>query len=311
MLSESWDEKRHDESRRTNLFRDLSRIILSLGQIPLPRIGSFTLDNTGVLSLTNRPLTLRLQELENGGIPVDIARGDTYTAVEPYILDLLAYHDSRLRYQPNSINDELDCKAQMAAITGMRAVLHHFVDRDLRNEPFQFTLTDMHQSNIFVDQQWHIKYLIDLEWACSLPIQMQSPPYWLTSRCVDNLTEEHLVEYDKVHEEFMHVFEHEEKLRGDDDHLSRSRAMKKAWKSGSFFYFHALNTTVGLFNVWGQSIHPRFSSMDYVKEELNELLSPYWCANAENVVAKKIRDREQYAEQLRALFEAKPQVPLS
>ena len=73
--------KRHDKSHRTNLSRDLSQIMLSLGRIPLTRIGSFTLDNKGVLSLTNRPLTLQLQDLENGGIP-----------------DLLAYHDSRLRY---------------------------------------------------------------------------------------------------------------------------------------------------------------------------------------------------------------------
>lgn len=98
MLSESCEEKRQDKSRRTNLFRDLSRMILLLGRILLARIGSFTLDDTGMLSLTNRPLTLRLQELENGGIPIYITRGNTYTTVEPYILDLLVFHDSRLRY---------------------------------------------------------------------------------------------------------------------------------------------------------------------------------------------------------------------
>ena len=144
ILSESWEEKRQDKNRRTNLFRDLSRIILLLGRIPLARIGSFTLDNIGVLSLTNRPLILRLQELENNGIPINITRENTYTAVEPYILDLLAYYDNRLRYQPNSINNEPDCRAQMAAITGMRAVLLRFIDRDLRNGPFLFTLTDIY-----------------------------------------------------------------------------------------------------------------------------------------------------------------------
>jgi hypothetical protein len=29
-----------------------------------------------------------------------------------------------------------------------------------------------HRSNIFVDSNWHIKYIIDLEWACSLPIEI-------------------------------------------------------------------------------------------------------------------------------------------
>ncbi|KAL9017102.1 MAG: hypothetical protein Q9185_005562 [Variospora sp. 1 TL-2023] len=315
MLSESWEEKRQDKSRRTNLFRDLSRIILSLGRIPLARIGSFTLDNTGVLSLTNRPLTLRLQELENGGIPIDIRRGNTYNTVELYILDLLVYHDSRLRDQPNSINDEPDCRAQMAAITGMRAVLPHFIDRDLRDGPFLFTLTDIHQSNIYVDEQWHIKRLIDLEWACSLPMQMQNPPYWLTSQAVDHLTGERLAEYDKVREEFMEAFQHEEKLQQngwmlqrDNDDLPRTRTMRRAWETGSFFYFHALDSTTGLFNLWGRNIQPRFSNVGNLKDKWNRLPASYWCVDTESFIAAKMKDREAYIEQLAAMFAAKPQV---
>ncbi|MCJ1385572.1 hypothetical protein MMC17_008695 [Xylographa soralifera] len=314
MLSETWEEKRQDKSRRTNLFRDLSRIILSLGRIPLTRIGSFTLDNTGVLSLSNRPLTLRLHELENGGIPIDMARGDTYTAVESYIVDLLAYHDSRLRYQPNSINDEPDCRAQMAAITGMRAVLPYFIDRDFRNGPFLFTLTDIHQSNLYVDEQWHIKRLIDLEWACSLPMPMQNPPYWLTSQAVDHLTGEDFAEYEKVHKEFMEAFEQEEKLQNcwklqkDNNDLPRTRTMRKVWETGSFFYFHALDSTTGLFNLWGRIIQPMFSNAGNLNHESNRLLAPYWCIDAENVVAAKMKDREAYIEQLEAIFEAETQV---
>src|SRR5580700_2489332 len=67
MLSESWEKLRHNQNRRTNLFRDLSRIILSLAQLPLPRIGSLTIDDRGILTLSNRPLTLRLHHLENEG----------------------------------------------------------------------------------------------------------------------------------------------------------------------------------------------------------------------------------------------------
>lgn len=55
MLSKSWGVHRHDSSRRSNLFHGLARIMLSLGKPRLPRIGSFTLDNSGIISLTNRP----------------------------------------------------------------------------------------------------------------------------------------------------------------------------------------------------------------------------------------------------------------
>jgi len=314
MLSESWEERRHDPIRRTNLFKGLSQIILSLGRIPLARIGSFTLDNMGVLSLSNRPLTLRLHELENSGIPINMARKDTYTAMEPYVLDLLSYHDNRLRYQPNSINNEPDCRAQMAAITGMRAILPQFIDRNLRHGPFVFTLTDIHQSNIYVDEKWHITRLIDLEWACSLPVQMQNPPHWLTSQAVDHLTGEQFAEYERVHKEFMEVFEHEEKLQSgwklqkEGYGLPRTYIMRRAWETGSFFYFHALESTTGLFNLWGRNVQPRFSNADNLKNEVNQLLAPYWGIDADIVVAAKMKDREAYIEQLRIVFETYSQV---
>lgn len=318
MLSKSWEDKRQDKSRRTNLFRDISRIMLSLGRIPLARIGSFTLDNTGVLSLTNRPLTLRLQELENGGIPIDIARNDTYTAVEPYLLDLLAYHDSRLRYQPNSINDESDCRAQMAVLTGMRAVLPHFVSRDLRNGPFLFTLTDIHPSNIFVDEEWHIKYLIDLEWACALPMEMQNPPYWLTNRNVDQLEDVHLDVYNDVREEFMEAFEDEENLQNEgklqlkeEDHLLRTRTMRTAWETGGYFYFRALESTTGLFNLFLQHIWPRFPTSTAASQSFDEVVSPFWGFGANAFTAEKVKDREEYEARLRALFQAKAPNPFA
>ena len=308
MLLESWEEKRQDKSRRTTLFRDLSRIILSLGRIPLPRIGSFTLDDQGVLSLTNRPLTLRLQSLENEGVPTNIARHDSYATVEPYMLDLLAYHDSLLRHRPNSIIDQPDCRAQMAVITGMRAVLPYFINRDLRNGPFLFTLTDIHQGNIYVDEEWHIKYLIDLEWACSLPMEMQSPPYWLTGRRVDQLEGEHLAAYNDVREEFMKAFEDEEKLQygtlSEKDNLLRTRTMRRAWETGSYFYFHALESTTGLFNLFLQHIWSKFPASVAARKGFDEAVSPFWSFHTDEVTATKMKDREEYEACLRTLFEA-------
>ncbi|KAI9736677.1 MAG: hypothetical protein M1834_000881 [Cirrosporium novae-zelandiae] len=213
MLSESWENLRHNRIHRTNLFRDLSNIILAISQFSLPRIGSLTIDDLGVLSLTNRPLTLQIQHLENEGIPTQIDRNLTYSTSETYALDLLKCHDNRLRCKPNSIRDEYDGRAQMAALTTMRALYPHFLSRDLRHGPFVFTLTDLHQSNIFVDDDWHIKFLIDLEWACSLPIEMLHPPCWLTSRGVDQLEKgEYLDAYSSVHAEFLEAFEEKERF---------------------------------------------------------------------------------------------------
>jgi hypothetical protein len=196
---------------RVNLFRDLSRIILSLSQLPLPRIGSWTIDERGVLTLANRPLIHQFQSLENEGIPTNIARTLTYTTADAYYIDLLACHDNRIRNQPNSIVDEKDGRAQMANLFAMRGLLPHFTSRDLRYGPFVFNLTDLHGSNIFVDCDWHIKYIIDLEWACSLPIEMLTPPYWITSRAVDELEGDELQTFEKAYQDFTDIFEEEEK----------------------------------------------------------------------------------------------------
>ncbi|OGE46481.1 hypothetical protein PENARI_c233G07215, partial [Penicillium arizonense] len=195
MLSETWDEHRHQRDKRMNLFKGLSRIMLSLSRVPLPRIGSWTLDSNGALRLSNRPLTLRLHQLENGGIPTNISRSLTYSAADGYYLDLLSCHDSRIRNQPNSISDADDGRAQMARLTMMKALLPYFSNREYREGPFLYRFTDLHPSNIFVNSQWNVKFVIDLEWACSLPAETFRPPYWLTGRSVDDLIGEHLEDF--------------------------------------------------------------------------------------------------------------------
>lgn len=149
MPTKSWAAHRHDGAGRSNLFHGLTRIMLSLGKSRLPRIVSFTLDNSGIISLTNHPLTLRLQALENDGTDTGISRDYTYSAVDQYLFDFLNCHNSRIYQQPNSVHHQDDGRQQFAALTMMRAIIPHFVDRNLPHGPFIFTLTDMHQSNIF------------------------------------------------------------------------------------------------------------------------------------------------------------------
>lgn len=309
MLSETWSQYRHDKSKRLNLFKGLSRIILSLSQTPLPRIGSWTLDSDGVLRLSNRPLTLRLHQLENGGISTNMARNSTYSSTEGYYIDLLSCHDNRIHHQPNSIIDEEDGRAQVARLAIMRALLPHFTSRELRNGPFLFRLTDLHPSNIFVDDRWNVKYIIDLEWACSLPAETLHPPYWLTGRRIDELTGEHLDDFHFTYQEFMDVFEEEEKrfapLTNIPTHVFsyRTHLMRRALQTGSFWYFGALNSPKGMYNLFSEHIHPVFGSSPEVSPDLARIVSEYWAAGTEAVIAAKLRDKEDYEKALRLRFE--------
>ncbi|KAJ5477763.1 hypothetical protein N7530_003272 [Penicillium desertorum] len=198
MLSNTWgDYLLSDKTRRETLFGDLAKIMLSLNRVKLPRIGSLTSDDNGLIELKNRPLILRHQTFENEGIPT-IPRNSTYHSVEPYVLDLLQLHDNRIHYQANAIHNLKDGQEQFAALTMMRGLLPQFISRQYRDVPFVLTLTDLHASNIFVDENWHITSLIDLEWACCSPIELQTPPYWLTGRPIDDIEHgEHLDAFQK------------------------------------------------------------------------------------------------------------------
>ena len=293
MLSETFETHKEDKDLQSNLYADLSRILLSLGRIPQPRIGSYTFDDKGMVTLSNRPLTCLLHILENERVPTSIDRKTTYSSVGGYVHDLLGYHDNRLLYQPNSINDEADGRRQMAAISLMRTTAPQFINPQTCNGPFVFTLTDLHQSNIFVDQDWHITSLIDLEWACSLPVEMQQPPYWITGDTLDHLTGEKLENFVQARNKFMSIFECEEKMSMDASQAPRTRTMQRNWETGSFWFFSALDTTKALYNIFYRNIYPNFSASFPYQE-----VSHYWRMDTDKIIQAKLKDRQIYCQNL-------------
>lgn len=306
MLSNTWNTGHHDIKLRTNFFRDLSRIFLNISRIPLPRIGSFIIDNNGFLRLANRPLSVEIHQLENENIPTDIPRDYTYSTVDSYVVDMLSFHDSRFRNQPNAVNDLGDCAYQLSALSAMRMIFPSFFQRDFRRGPFSFVLTDLHQSNIFVDAEWNITCLVDLEWACSRPTEMISPPYWLTNKGVDQLDS---AEYNSIRTEFMEILIAEEKELGaatsrmiDDREVlpCLSDVMNRTWATGTFWYTLALSSPSGLFRIFNEHIRRLFCA-NY-GEEFNLIMPFFWGKNIGYTAGCKLSDKEEYDKKLRQAF---------
>ncbi|KAJ9199358.1 hypothetical protein DTO164E3_4670 [Paecilomyces variotii] len=298
MLSETWEEGRHDVTLRRNLFRGLSRIMLALARIPLPKIGAFTIDEKGYLTLSNRPLTLEIHQLENEHIPVDIPRHTTYATVDSYVNDILAFHESRLRYQPNAVNNIEDGFYQTSALMVMRSIWSCFFRRDLFRGPFFLNLTDLNQSNIFVDDDWNIKCLIDLEWTCSHPVEMIHPPYWLTNEAIDLIS---LDSYEILRQEFMKSFAEEEMKTELPVRLYP--ILQDGWERGTFWYSLALSSPTALFKIFYDFIQPRFSKA-HDDPAFWTITMPYWTFNAFKFIEKRVKDKEQYDVALRVAFES-------
>merc|ERR1712000_13227 len=83
--------------------------------------------------------------------------------------DLLLGHDNRLRHQPNAVKSISYCATQMSALSLMRTLRSGFFDQTCNRGPVIVCLTDMHHSNILVDDDWDVKYIIDLDWAAVPP----------------------------------------------------------------------------------------------------------------------------------------------
>ncbi|KAF7158008.1 hypothetical protein CNMCM6106_004297 [Aspergillus hiratsukae] len=275
MLSVTWADQNTRKDLRNNLFRGLARVMLILNRVSLPRIGSFIIDDCGFLSLANRPLTLMLHDLENENIPVDMPTDETFASVYSYVNRLFTCHDNRLRSQPNAVNSGSDCVSQMTALALMRTVRPQFFDRGLNHGPFVFCLTDLHASNILVDKDWNIKCLIDLEWATSLPIESMRTPIWLTSQAVDEINTE---DYNELRQEFMAIFEEEERACPAEYPYRRACIMNNGWNSERSEK-HAKD--------------PKFYLM----------ISHYWGRGAAEFIKSKLDDKRAYDERLREVFE--------
>lgn len=291
MLSESWGQGHGNPQLRANLFRSLSRIMLAVARTPLLRIGSFIVNEKGFLRLRNRPLTLEIQQLENEQIPVDIPRDFTYSTVDAYVNDILAFHESRLRHQLNAVNDVQDCLFQMAALTVMRAIRPSFFRPELRRGPFFMSFTDLHQSNIFVDDNWNITCLVDLEWACARPAEMIHPPYWLTNQSVDDIDSG---EYGNMHKEFVQSFAEQELEHPSQFGSQLHSLLQEGLTKGTFWYSLALDSPTGLFRIFYDHIQPRFSKDHIDEAAFFRITMEYWTVNAADFIRKKVKDKEQY-----------------
>lgn len=271
MLSTTWEMHRNDAERRQTLFRGLSRLMLTVARLPLPRIGSWHFHDDGTITLSNRPLTCNLVIIENNGAPRIIQPGDTYTCVEPYIWDLLTLHDGRLHIQPNAAMDEADCRYQMAVQVLLRTLAYGYFDRDRRHGPFVMQFSDLHASNIFVDSHWNITAVIDLEWICARPIEMIDVPYWITGLGIDQIgKKEHIDEYAKTREEFITILGEEERNTAilKLPNVSLAAAMRRAGECKSSWFVYCLDSVNAMYTLFDQHLRPQFISFD-LTEKMN------------------------------------------
>lgn len=100
-------------------------------------------------------------------VPRERYREMKHTLPPSLLLQICLHSMTTFLANPNAVSSMDDYLGQMAAKTMLRALSHHYIQRESRNGPFRLQLTDFHASNIFVDKEWNITCIIDHEWVCA------------------------------------------------------------------------------------------------------------------------------------------------
>jgi hypothetical protein len=311
MLLRRWPS--NDPAHRETLFRSLSNVLLDLIKVPLPRIGSFTISNSGQVSLSGRPLTAPLALFEAEGIPSEITPTTTYASVDTYIEDLLHCHDTRMLHQPNAVESDYDTKGQLATIVLWKAIRSHFTDRTLRNGPFALQFTDLHSSNIFVDEQYNITAIVDLEWTCSLPLEMLQPPFLLSGQIQDDFvrgTDKVVMNegaFVPVCQEFLDIFGQEQSSRESSQKpaFDAVGVVRTAFEKKSHWYFAGLKYPRVTYSFLIHHLQPLYMPSHLFSDELDHFdatFSPCYTKDLSQFVDQKVKEKAQYDEDLRGLF---------
>lgn len=126
-------------------------------------------------------------------------------------------------------------------------------------------------------------------------------PYWLTGEGIDELAdEETFSQFDKVRQEFMQIFEEEERRITAEHDILISGVMQDMWDSKGVWFWYCIKSVNAMFALVSDHIAPRYSTRLVVKVE--EIVSKFWCEDSEAFVAQKVADEKRYDQELRRLF---------
>lgn len=276
--------------------------MLSLAKKKQSRIGSLQFNDDNSTTLANRPLLCTSSILESEGAPKILDK--TYKTCGHFIDDMFKFREQAFIAQPNTGNDEEDCHLQMLHITMLRLLKSQFVDSHSEG-PFVLQLTNLHSSNIFVEDDWNIVAIIDLEFMCALPPSMINVPYWLSFDNIDDIAE-NMDAYNKMHKTFLSVLQDEEQKTTLEHDVQLVSAIQQSWTSYSWFY-RSFTSIDGMAYCMEDHLYEKFNFSISTEEEDQrmKLMSSFWPTDSKQFVARKLREKAKYNEDVARHFEAK------
>ncbi|UNI17472.1 hypothetical protein JDV02_003812 [Purpureocillium takamizusanense] len=185
--------------------------------------------------------------------------------------------------------------------------MHYFMSADTQNGPYLLQLTDLHQRNVFVDDDWNVTCLIDLEWISALPVEMVSVPYWITTCSIDGIIDDEYDTFDKARRAFLAIMDEEAaNIPAQQQHnVKITSAMRCAWESKGVWFWACLRSINAWLFVFEDHILPKFSTDRGLIADVRQV-STFWQENikVDTIVEAKVDDEERYQAEFRSLFDS-------
>ncbi|KAG5926928.1 hypothetical protein E4U42_002804 [Claviceps africana] len=197
---------------------------------------------------------------------------------------------------PGTIDEKLNC--EVATYIWMQ---EHCADIRIPSL-YAFGFISAGHSNIFVDDNWNVTCLIDLEWISALPREMLSVPYWLTNCSIDGIIDDEYVTFDEVRKTFLKIMDLESKKMQMEHDVNITDTMRDTWESKGVWFWACVRSINAWLFVFEDHILPKFSADQELIVDLKQV-STFWHHNIDHVVKAKVDDEERYQAELRSLFE--------
>ncbi|KAI5251253.1 hypothetical protein E4T42_04458 [Aureobasidium subglaciale] len=234
-----------------------------------------------------------------------VHRQNLFRSLSKIILDVARVPQTRIgSFTLNAVEDDDDAEGQLATIVVWRAIRSHFTDPSLRRGPFAMQLTDLNEGNIFVDNDYNITAVVDLEWTCSLPLEMLQPPFWVSGHIQDSFVG--ATEKTAINEKFFMPACHEFFDILSQEQASRHPLQKPAFdvanvarvgfEKKSHWYFAGLRYPRVAYSFLLGHIQPLFAASAGFPGQVE--IAPYYTKNVSLFIDQRVREKAEYDEAL-------------
>lgn len=162
-----------DDEARRKFYAQLIDILAELRKLEFTSIGSLMPDpNHSTHPILGPVMSMSATTLRLPALPTL----ETAKEYMEYQFGLL----SSFFVQPVADHATEDIQAEVFALDGMKRIFDELIDSELNRGPFVLSHLDLRSRNIIVDQDLQIRGIIDWEFAATVPLQVFTPPSWIT-----------------------------------------------------------------------------------------------------------------------------------